>query len=140
MYRLPGELEQLEIMERLQHAIEDRHPVTLSFFKKKEITYTHTVNGVKETVTYDGYVKVTRTCEPWLVGFHQSDGHPYVRVISWSPTDEKGPMYRNIPLNRFAVSGITGRPLMTVHTSKHRYCQGLIDMAEAKEAAKLAAV
>lgn len=138
MFRFPGEIEQLEIMERLQHAIEDKKPVTVSFFKEKEITHTYTVKGVKCTTTYTGYVKVRRTVEPWLVGFHQSDGHPYVRVISRSPTDEKGPMYRTIRLDRIAVRTTTGKPLLTVHAKGKRYCQGLINVAEAKEAAKLA--
>lgn len=140
MYRLPTELEQLEIMERLQLAIDNRHPVTLTFFKEKEITHRYTVNGVQLTTTYTGYVPVRRTCEPWMVGFHQSDGHPYVRAVAWSPTDEKGPMYRTYPIPRIAVSTTTGRPLLTVHTSKPRHCQGLVDLAEAKEAAKAAAL
>lgn len=139
-YRLPGELEQLDIMERLEHAIELKIPVTLTFFKQKTITHTYTKHGVKYTTTYDGYVPARRRVEPWMVGFALKDGHPYVRVISLSPTDEKGPMHRTIPITRIAVSTATGKPLLTLHPSRHRYCQGLITLAEQKEAAKAAAV
>lgn len=132
-YRFPTRTEVDELWERFEEAIEREKPVTVSFFKEKDITHTRTVHGTPQTVTYKGYVKVTRIVEPWLMGFHQGDGHPYVRVVSRSPTDEKGPFWRTIRLDRIAVSNWTGKPLMTVNLGGKRYCQPEIDYATERE-------
>lgn len=133
MFRFPTPTETLDVWERIEQAIADEKPVTLTFFKEKEISYTRRRHGKTETVTYTGYVRARRTVEPWLLGFHQSDGHAYARVISRSPTDEKGPMFRTIRLDRVAVSRTTGKPLLTVHVKGKRYCQGLIDVGLERE-------
>lgn len=134
-YRLPGEVEQLEIMERLETAALYGQVVTVSFFKQKKDTNKRPVffgNGRPYLL------KVTRTVEPYAVEF-TLQGHPVAYVVDRSPEDEKGPMYRTIRLDRVAISTTTQRPLMRTRSKLRRACQGLIDLALAKRTERAAA-
>lgn len=131
MYRFPGEVEALEIMERFEQAVADEKPVTVTFMKERRNRTTR-----KPVLFGNGrpyMVKVTRTVEPYAVEFTMQ-GKPVAYVVDRSPEDEKGPMYRTIRLDRVVVSLTTGKARMRIHRAAVRYCQGLIDLALAKRA------
>ncbi len=79
MYRLPGTVEQLEIMERLENAAADGHPVTFTYFEQKKDSTPR-----RNPLTFpDGrpyLVRTRRTVEVYAVEFTM-DGHP---VASWT--------------------------------------------------------
>lgn len=137
MYRLPGEVEALEIMERVALAAELGKPVTVTFLKEKRDPVTRRKITFADGSPY--YVKVTRTVEPYAVEFSLT-GHPVAYVVDRSPNDEKREMYRTVRLDRVVVSRQTNRPRLTVHLAGVRYCQGMIDLALAKRAEKAALV
>lgn len=132
MYRLPHDVEMLEIMERFERAMADEKPVTVTFMKQKKGP--DESGKVRPLFFGNGrpyLVKVTRTVEPYRVEF-TLDGNPVAYVVDRSPEDEKGPMYRTVRLDRVVVSIDTGKPRMRIRTAGKRYCQGLIDLALAK--------
>ena len=133
MYRLPGEVDALEIMARVEAAGADEKPVTVTFMKERRDRMTRKVVTFTNGRPY--MVKVTRTVEPYRVEFTLA-GHPVAYVVDRSPEDEKGPMYRTVRLDRVVVSLVTGRPRVRVHVKGVRYCQGLIDVALDKLRAK----
>jgi hypothetical protein len=113
-FRLPDELEQLHLMERFERAVEDRTPVTISFFEHKRDEYGRPMNFS------DGrplLIKTTRTVEPYEAAQFAAAGHPYIRVVDRGSSGRGKTAYRTIRLDRVAVSRATGRPLMTAHPS-----------------------
>lgn len=137
MYRLPRTVEVLEIFERFEEAMDREKPVTVTFLKEKRDPITRKVQLFGNGRAF--MVKVTRTVEPYAVEFTR-DGHPVAYVVDRSPNDEKGPMYRTIRLDRVVVSLDTHRPRLRLRLGGKRYCQGLIDLALAKRAERMASV
>lgn len=133
MFRLPGTVETLDIMERFERAVELEKPVTVTFVKEVRDRMTREVKRFADGRPY--MVKVTRTVEPYAVEF-ALNGHPVAYVVDRSPNDEKGPMYRTIRLDRVVVSLDTGKPRMRIRMLGKRHCQGLIDVALEKRRLK----
>lgn len=124
--RMARDLEALEVMERLERAIDDGLPVTITFMKQLRDRITRHPVLFSNGRPY--MVKVRRTVEPYAVEFTR-EGHPVAYVVDRSPNDEKGPMYRTIRLDRVVVSTPSNRLRVVVHSKGKRYCQGLIDLA-----------
>lgn len=126
-YRMStSEQEQYRLWLLFADAMAHRYPVEVSFFKSKKITHTRTVHGVKQEITYNGYVKVTRTIEPH--GFAVSKaGARLVHCVDRSPEGTWGPEYRAVRLDRIAVNSRTDKPVVRRRTSHGYICPSLLD-------------
>jgi hypothetical protein len=123
MYRLPGEVETLEIYERFERAIELRKPVTITFMKVRRDA------GGAEMRFPDGrpyLVKVTRTVEPFELMMTRA-GHLIVRVVDRSPNAAERPEKRTIRLDRVVISCVTQRARLVTHLSGRYLCPSPLD-------------
>ena len=123
MYRLPGEVETLEIFEQFERAIELRKPVEVTFMKVKRDS-----KG-KEIIFDNGMpclVKVKRTVEPYELGFTLA-GKPIVRVVDRSPNAAERPEKRTIRLDRVVISMDTGKARVTVRARGRFLCPTPLD-------------
>lgn len=120
--------EQLHLWHLFADAMARRAPVEVTFFKSKMITHTYVEHGETKTITYPGFVRVTRTVEPHGFGADWTKGTRWVKVVDRNPEGVGSrPAYRTIRLDRVAVNSRTGRPLATRRLSIGYLCPSLLD-------------
>lgn len=120
--------EQLHLWHLFADAMARRAPVEVTFFKSKKITQTFTSHGLPSVITYTGYVKVSRTVEPFAFGADFTKGTRWVKVVDRTPEGVGSqPAYRTIRLDRIAVNTRTGKPLAVRKLTYGFICPSLLD-------------
>lgn len=128
-YRFCTETEQLRLFERLEAAIEHRHPVTVSYFKEKRVKVWSKRAGAYVDKPSGLYVKVTRVVEPYELA-QTLAGHLIVKVMDRSPENAERPESRTIRLDRIAYSRAQRRPLVQVMFTGRWLCPSPLDDPE----------
>lgn len=122
-YRFCTETEQLRLFERLEAAIEQRHPLTVTYFKQRR-----NAKG-KKMVFKDGsplFVKTTRVIEPYELA-QTIAGDLIVKVMDRNPSDSERPRPSTIRLDRIAYSKAKRRPIMQAHPRGRYLCPSPLD-------------
>lgn len=133
-YRWCTETEQLRLFERLEAAIEHRHPLTVSYFKQRRDTQGDLMTFEDGTPLF---VKTTRVIEPYELA-QTLAGHLIVKVMDRSPNDSERPASRTIRLDRIAYSKAKGRPIMQAHPRGRYMCPSPLDETDSGGSAPMA--
>lgn len=136
-YRFCTEIEQLRLFERLEAAIEHRHPVTVTYFKEKRVKVWSERAGAYVEKPSGLYVKTRRVVEPYELR-QTLAGNLIVKVMDRSPENAERPESRTIRLDRIAFSRAQGTPLMRVHPRGRYLCPSPLDDPEKGGSAPMA--